>query len=341
MHHKFARSSVAYSLSSSRLSASSILRRRNSNLTMDKPLAGDSPPPRPKWRKVAYGGMQIGYDDNYTDETFLEEMVMNANVVRRDLLKAMKDSVSISQYLCIVALVVLVWFHTLQSSLDENSLLLLDLSLLASGFLVLLLTEENMLSFTLLMRYLVNITFFTTGLYILAPVYQTLTRSISSDSIWAVTVCLLLLHLFLHDYSGSTIRAPGALLKNNSPSLTSCVSVNASIVASVFVASRLPSRGHVFAVMLFSLQVFLFAPLVAYCIKKFSFGLHLGFSFALVGLTLYSVYVLHRLFFVLFLVIVVVVNVVCPYWLIRMQEYKFEINGPWMRLSSVLTLLID
>ncbi|KAF3556836.1 hypothetical protein F2Q69_00017337 [Brassica cretica] len=283
-------------------------------LLMDKNLAGDSTP-RPKWRKVAYGGMQIGYNDNYTDETFLEEMVMNANVVRRDLLKVMKGSVSISQYLCIVALVVLVWVHTLESSRDENSLLLLDLSLLALGFLVLLLTEEKML----LLRYIANVSFFTTGLYVLAPVYQTLTRSISSDSIWAVTVSLLSLHLFLHDYSGSTIRAPGAL---KSPSLTSCISVNASVVASVFVASRLPSRRHVFAVMLFSLQVFLFAPLVTYCIKKFSFGLHLLFSFGLI-------YALHILFFVLFLVIVVVVNVVCPYWLIRMQEYKFEINGPW------------
>ncbi|KAL1215401.1 Phosphatidylinositol N-acetylglucosaminyltransferase subunit C [Cardamine amara subsp. amara] len=105
---------------------------------MDKNLAGDSIP-RPKWWKVAYGGMQIGYDDTYTDESFLEEMVMNANVVRRDLVKMMKDSVSISQYLCIVALVVLVWVHTLESSLEENSLLLLDLSLLASGFLILLL----------------------------------------------------------------------------------------------------------------------------------------------------------------------------------------------------------
>lgn len=171
----------------------------------------------------------------------------------------------------------------------------------------------------LLLRYIANVSFFTTGLYVLAPVYQTLTRSISSDSIWAVTVSLLSLHLFLHDYSGSTIRAPGAL---KSPSLTSCISVNASVVASVFVASRLPSRRHVFAVMLFSLQVFLFAPLVTYCIKKFSFGLHLLFSFGLI-------YALHILFFVLFLVIVVVVNVVCPYWLIRMQEYKFEINGPW------------
>lgn len=292
---------------------------------MEKNLAGDSIP-RPKWRKVAYGGMQIGYDDNYTDESFLEEMVMNANVVRRDLLKVMKDSVSISQYLCIVALVVLVWVHTLESSLDENSLLLLDLSLLASGFLILLLTEEKMLSLSLLLRYIVNISFFTTGLYILAPIYQTLTRSISSDSIWAVTVFLLLLHLFLHDYSGSTIRAPGAL---KTPNLTSCISVNASIVASVFVASRLPSRLHVFAVMLFSLQVFLFAPLVTYCIKKFNFGLHLLFSFTLMGLTLYSIYALHRLFFLVFLLLVLLVNVVCPYWLIRMQEYKFEINGPW------------
>ena len=54
---------------------------------------------RTKWRKVAYGGMQPGYDDNYTDDSFLEEMVMNANVVKRDFLRVMVDSVSISQYL--------------------------------------------------------------------------------------------------------------------------------------------------------------------------------------------------------------------------------------------------
>ncbi|KAL1215402.1 Phosphatidylinositol N-acetylglucosaminyltransferase subunit C [Cardamine amara subsp. amara] len=137
-----------------------------------------------------------------------------------------------------------------------------------------------MLSLSLLLRYLLNISFFTTGLYILAPIYQTLSRLISSDSIWAATVSLLLLHLFLHDYSGSTIKAPGALKNPN------CISLNASVVASVFVASRLPSRLHVFALMLFLLQVFLFAPLVTYCIKKFSFGLHLLFSFALMGLTL-------------------------------------------------------
>ena len=282
-------------------------------------------PLHPEWRKVAYGGMQPEFDDNHTDESFLEDMVMNANVVKRDMLKVMQDSVSISQYLCIVALVGLVWAHTLQSTLDENSLLLLDASLFGSGFLVLLLTKE-MRSLNLLFHYILNISFFTTGLYMLAPIYHTLTRSISSDSIWAVTVSLVVLHLFLHDYSGSTIKAPVAL-KN--PSLTSCVSLNASVVASVFIASRLPSRLHVFAIMLFSLQVFLFAPFVTYCIKKFSFHLHLLFSFGLMVVTLALVYTLHHLLFMLLFGLLLFISIICPYWLIRIQEYKFEINGPW------------
>ncbi|XP_028769012.1 phosphatidylinositol N-acetylglucosaminyltransferase subunit C-like [Neltuma alba] len=292
---------------------------------MDLRSRDNSSPPRPRWRKVAYGGMQPGYGDNYTDESFLEGMVTNASVVKRDMVKVMLDSVSISEYLCVVALVVLVWTYTLTSTLDENSLLFLDASLLVSGFLILIFTQE-MLSFNLLIHYCLNISFFITGLYVLAPIYQTLTRSISSDSIWAVTVSLLLLHLFLHDYSGSTVKTPVA---TKNPALSSCISVNASVVASVFIASRLPSRLHVFAIMLFSLLVFLFAPLVTYCIKKYSFRLHLCVSIMLIALTLSFVYMLDRLLFVLLLSVLVFVNVVCPYWLIRLQEYKFEINGPW------------
>ncbi|KAL1362378.1 hypothetical protein HN51_010640 [Arachis hypogaea] len=293
---------------------------------MDHHLASDSPQVRPRWRKVAYGGMQPGFDDNHTDESFLEGMVMNANVVRRDMLKVMLDSVSISEYLCIVALVVLVWTYTLESTIDESRLLCIDVSLLVLGFLILLFTQEKISLSILVHHYFLNISFFIMGLYVLAPIYQTLTRSISSDSIWALTVSLLVIHLFLHDYSESTVNAPGAL-KN--PALTSCISVNASVVASVFIASRLPSRLHVFAIMLFSLQVFLFGPLVTYCIKKYSFRLHLCFSISLMVVTLRFVYMLHCLLFVLLLSLLVFVNVVCPYWLIRIQEYKFEINGPW------------
>ncbi|CAI0416915.1 unnamed protein product [Linum tenue] len=272
--------------------------------------------------------MQPGFDDNHTDELFLEDMVMNANVVKRDITKVILDSVSISQYLCIVSLVILVWTYTLQSTLDEYSLLLLDVGLLVSGFAVLLLTRE-MCSLGLFFHYLLNIGFFTTGLYVLSPIYNTLTRSISSDTILAVTVSLIVLHLFLHDYSGCPIGVPGGGALFTAPSLTSCVSLNASVVASVFIASRLPSRLYVFAVMLFSMQVFLFAPFVTYCIKKCSLVLHLVFSCGVMALTLSLVYALHKLLFVVLLGLLVFVSVVCPCWLIRIQEYKFEINGPW------------
>lgn len=278
-----------------------------------------------KWRKVAYGGMQPGFDDNHTDESFLEDMVTNANVVKRDLFKVMLDSVSISQYLCIVALVVLVWTYTLASTITYNSLLLLDIFLLGSGFLVLLLTAD-MIAFKLLTHYILNISYFIIGLYALSPIYHTLTRSISSDSILALTAMLIILHLFLHDYTGCTMKAPGS---SKNPTLSSNISLNTSIIASVLIASRLPSRQHVFAVMLFSLQVFLFAPLVMYCIKKYSFLLHLLFSLGLVGLTLALVYQLQGFLFGVLLGLLVFITFICPYWLIRIQKYKFEINGPW------------
>lgn len=294
-------------------------------VTVDSKMPRSTSSAFPEWRKVAYGGMQPGFDDNHTDESFLEGMIMNANVVKRDLTKVILDSISISQYLCIVALVVLVWTYTLRSIFTENSLVLLDIGLLGAGFFIVLLTTE-MLSFDLLLNYVLKTSFFITGLYILSPIYHTLTQSISSDSIWALTAFLVILHLFLHNYSGSSVKAPGALEYS---AFASNISLNASIVASLLIASRLPSRLHVFAIVLFSLQVFLFAPFVTYCIKKYSFRLHLSFSVGLMGATLFFIYQFHGLLFVLLLSILVFVNLVCPYWLIRIQEYKFEINGPW------------
>ncbi|XP_021739551.1 phosphatidylinositol N-acetylglucosaminyltransferase subunit C-like [Chenopodium quinoa] len=288
-------------------------------------MKSDSSPAPWKWRKVAYGGMQAGFDDNYTGDSFLEDMVTNANVVKRDLCKVILDSVSISQYLCTVILVVLVWTYTLASTISLKSLLLLDITMLVSGFVVLILTAR-MISLKLFAQYALNILYFITGLYALSPIYHTLTKSISSDSIWALTTMLIVLHLFLHDYTGCTVKDPGSL---TNPTLSSNISLNMSIIASVLIASQLQSRQLVFAIVLFSLQVFLFAPFVAYCIKRYSFWLYLWFSLGVVGLTLVLVYRLQGFFFGMLLGLLVFITFICPYWLTRIQKYKFEINGPW------------
>ena len=55
------------------------------------------------WKKVVYGGMQAGYADNYMDSSFLNAMVKNANVVKRDTATVMVDSVGIASHVSVVA----------------------------------------------------------------------------------------------------------------------------------------------------------------------------------------------------------------------------------------------
>lgn len=292
------------------------------------------------WKKVVYGGMQCGYADNYMDSSFLEAMVMNANVVKRDTATVMVDSVGIASHVSVVALVATVWTHALNGALPASALLVLDALVLLLGFFALLLTVKCVFSVPYVVQIGRNFTLFVSAIYVLAPVFQTLTRSISSDSIWALTVSLLVVHLFCHDYTFSASPSTmAASLSKDAPSkktskvqettLSANVSMNASIVASVLIASRLPTHLYVFALMLFSLEFFLLFPLVTHCIRQRSVNLHLGFSCTLIVFTMGLIFPLSRLAFVLFITVIVFITLVCPYWLIRIQEYKFEINGPW------------
>ncbi|XP_024385369.1 phosphatidylinositol N-acetylglucosaminyltransferase subunit C isoform X2 [Physcomitrium patens] len=210
-------------------------------------------PQRVRWKKVVYGGMQCGYADNYKDSSFLEAMVMNANVVKRDTATVMVDSVGIASHVSVVALVATVWTHALNGALPASVLLLLDALVLLMGFLALLLTIKCVFSLPFVVQIARNFTLFVSAIYVLAPVFQTLTRSISSDSIWALTVSLLVVHLFCHDYTSSTSPSTvAASLSKDAPSkktskaqettLLANVSMNASIVASVLIASRLPTH---------------------------------------------------------------------------------------------------
>ena len=86
----------------------------------------------------------------------------------------------------------------------------------------------------------------------LSPMLKTLTKDISSDSLWAFTTLMFLANIIFHDYGSSkatTVRFPDSL------------SINAAIFASVLLASRLSSDMQVFALMLFSVQMFALFPL--------------------------------------------------------------------------------
>ncbi|KAI1506087.1 phosphatidylinositol N-acetylglucosaminyltransferase-domain-containing protein [Biscogniauxia marginata] len=172
----------------------------------------------------------------------------------------------------------------------------------------------------------------------LSPILKSLTRSTSSDSIWAMSFWLLAINIFFYDYSsGVGVKFPASL------------STNAALMASTVLASRLPSTGQVFSLTLFSIEVFGLFPVFRRYARHRSWRYHVALSILLVvgagggvGLILGGekdgVWPWKSgLLGVLVAVIIAIVAMGgCSWWLIGLQKYKNAINGPWDQARPII-----
>ncbi|KAF4458427.1 phosphatidylinositol glycan class C [Fusarium albosuccineum] len=166
----------------------------------------------------------------------------------------------------------------------------------------------------------------------LSPILKSLTRSTSSDSIWAMSFWLLAINIFFFDYSGGVgAKFPASL------------STNAALMASTVLASRLPSTKQVFSLTLFSIEVFGLFPVFRRYVRHRSWrfhvlsaillvlgaglgvGLMVGDNKATDGWSWKSGFV----GMTVGVLIAVLATGGCSWWLIGLQKYKNEIRGPW------------
>lgn len=166
----------------------------------------------------------------------------------------------------------------------------------------------------------------------LSPILKSLTRSTSSDSIWAMSFWLLAINIFFFDYSGGvSAKFPASL------------STNAALMASTVLASRLPSTKQVFSLTLFSIEVFGLFPVFRRYVKHRSWRLHvistillvLGAGFGM-GMVLGDDKAVEGwpwkgglVGMIIGVFIAVLATGGCSWWLIGLQKYKNEIRGPW------------
>ncbi len=108
----------------------------------------------------------------------------------------------------------------------------------------------------------------------LSPILKSLTRSTSSDSIWAMSFWLLAINIFFFDYSGAWVGV------NKFP--VASLSTNAALMASTVLASRLPSTGQVFSLTLFSIEVFGLFPVFRRYARHRSWRYHVVLTVLLV-----------------------------------------------------------
>ncbi|KAI1163587.1 phosphatidylinositol N-acetylglucosaminyltransferase-domain-containing protein [Nemania serpens] len=172
----------------------------------------------------------------------------------------------------------------------------------------------------------------------LSPILKSLTRSTSSDSIWAMSFWLLAINIFFYDYSGGVgVKFPASL------------STNAALMASTVLASRLPSTGQVFSLTLFSIEVFGLFPVFRRYARHQSWKYHVALSILLVigaGAGVGMILSGERdavspwksgLLGVLVAALIAIVAVGgCSWWLISLQKYKNAINGPWDQARPII-----
>ncbi|KZF20447.1 GPI2-domain-containing protein [Xylona heveae TC161] len=160
----------------------------------------------------------------------------------------------------------------------------------------------------------------------LSPILKSLTKSTTSDSIWAMSCWLMCINIAFFDYGGGVgVKFPASL------------STNAAVMASTVLASRLTSTLHVFSLTLFSIEVFGLFPVFRRHLQHRSWRGHVVLTMALImgasgsmGVTISrGGWKAATLGVILGSILTGLAMGGCSWWLIDLQKYKNEIRGPW------------
>ncbi|XP_072331326.1 phosphatidylinositol N-acetylglucosaminyltransferase subunit C isoform X2 [Scyliorhinus torazame] len=274
----------------------------------------------PRWKKVLYERQP--FPDNFVDGSFLEELRKNIYVRQYQFWTVVRESTVVAQQLSSVCVFVVLWWYMDQDRLSPHLLFTYGLITSLFGYLMfdaidsgegrnhsgrtrecgppLQLLSVSVRGWADLKSTVVFVAF----TYGFSPVLKTLTESISTDTIYAMSVFMLLGHLIFFDY-GATAAI-----------VSSTLSLNMAIFASVCLASRLPSSLHAFATL--SLAIEAITP-------RCYFAVSVVFTLA----TVLGVLTVSVTGAVLFALLLLAVAFLCPHYLIKLQSSKDNIHGPW------------
>lgn len=295
------------------------------------------------WKKLLY--LQQPYPDNYTNESFLAQLKRNTTVSKYSYWKLVDDFTLVAFHLSNLLLVILtftgIYLHywnsvwpTLMSSCcsiigviiwDQINSSLADhrsdgyypipisSPALSSG------PKPKVKSFLIIIFIIL----------LLSPVLKSLTKSTSSDSIWALSLILCLANTIFHDYGVDT----------TSSQYMPIISTNISLSNAIVLASRLNSTVQVFCFILFAIQINILLPLFDFSIRKHlrSKAYHRCLVLSVSGVVYYLISILIGYNALIVWVLTQGgIAFIMPSYFLSLQKYKNELQGPWDIAKPIL-----
>lgn len=273
------------------------------------------------WTKKLY--IKHPYPDNYVDKSFLQFKKINVNARIYSYWSCVSYSGLILHQLSSVLIFVLIYIYLHFNLIRVQSLMLYYVApiCLLAYFGKMLVID---VSFSKIRRDILDLIKFLLFTYGLSPILNSLTESISSDTIYRTSAFMLFLNLVFHDYYSNEVAIASKTL-----------SFNAALFACVCLASRFhTSSFHTFSLM--TIAFFLFALWPEY--RRY---LQNNYPKSTVMLTIVNLMVCVAMLvslkfwysLVIYLTLFLIISFICPAILIKLQVYKRTIHGPWDEAS--------
>lgn len=261
-----------------------------------------------QWQKNLYEN--YGLPDNYTDASFLEQLRKNVKPNNVTLPEAISLGASIAIQLNTVILFVIIFIWLNKEWITPDSIFVSGVISTVLGYIFYKFKERSTAT-RLVEDFRTALGFLTFG-YILSPILKTLTETISTDTIYAMTIFMFLVHLIFSRYGSMQI------------SLSESLSITSSLFGSLMLASRLASPFHAFCLLTVSVQCFVLLP---FLLSKMNNKILI--SIILTCSTIYFLSPLSQILLYVFIIATGFLHVVCPFWYVQCQKYKDNIYGPW------------
>ncbi|THD19282.1 Phosphatidylinositol N-acetylglucosaminyltransferase subunit C [Fasciola hepatica] len=284
-----------------------------------------------KWEKVLYKDQ--GAPDNYVDPSFLSELRKNLYIREYHLPMLIVSAGSVYQQFCCIGIFLTIYFYLLFQWISPLRASALLGSTAVIGYLtfwgISTIFRGHIGKVGLELRTGVFIFVFS---FLFAPILHSLLATVSTDTIYALSSLFLLANWLFLDYrthSEEYVYEPGS----------NTTAISSSLLATLCLASRLPSAHHTFTLLQAWTIIFALWPILVQLIRvclEWKGQLGITLSVGLVFHLLLCPILYHEAPIelqvwtcVLITVALVVLNFVGPWVLVRMQSMKKNIHGPW------------
>jgi phosphatidylinositol N-acetylglucosaminyltransferase subunit C len=307
---------------------------------------------REPWRRVLFE--RQNYPDNYIDPTqFLEKLFVDRGQAKLSFpILVVQTTVVILHYNLVVLFLVVyrgAYDHHEQdgdlSFSQMHWLVKIIASFLAGSLLVYVLLHAQNPTHDIVGTLLELVKkCCIAGIYLrlAAPILSVLTSSFSDDTIYALVICFSALHLVFFDYcyqkdlfqltsdrtnqavaaASSLDSAPARGNIGTSPYTINNVSLNAAMLTTILLASRLRNLSVVVLLIVFAIILFCVLPHVIRLIYLFSPALHLVCTLGMCVFTGYLLLAWHHdtVLFNIFMMILLFMWFICPTLLVYMSH---------------------